>query len=41
MKRFLFLLVVMFSAASLWAQKDGKSENKFSVSGPEDRRGSR
>ena len=33
MKKFLFLLVVMFSAFSLWAQKDGKSENKFNVSG--------
>ena len=33
MNRFLFLLAVVLSAASLWAQKDGKNENKFNVSG--------
>ncbi len=33
MKRFLFLLIVLLSYASLWAQKEGKNENKFNVSG--------
>lgn len=33
MKRFLFLLVVFLSAIQLFAQKDGKNENKFNVSG--------